>query len=155
MNTTQVFLIVCLLYLIIDIPWIGFVVNKVYQDLVRSIQLEDLSLKFFSAFLTYLLMSFGLTYLTMRTARSGKEAAINGAIFGLVMYGVFDFTNMSIFKKWGFKVSIIDIIWGTFLSATVAFLTFAINEYLGDDFLPIPDVGKYINDLINKIPYPF
>jgi uncharacterized membrane protein len=52
------------------------------------------------------------------------------AVLGLIVYGVYDLTNYSVFSKWSFKVAIIDIVWGTFLCGAVGTLTKLTLNYL-------------------------
>ena len=46
-----------------------------------------------------------------------------GLIFGLVAYGTYDLTNLATIKNWSLKVTIIDLIWGGFLTSIVSSLT--------------------------------
>ncbi|MBL9083633.1 MAG: DUF2177 family protein, partial [Planctomycetales bacterium] len=41
-------------------------------------------------------------------------------VFGLVLYGVYDLTNLATLEKWSLRVTIADMIWGTVLSAVMA-----------------------------------
>jgi Predicted membrane protein (DUF2177) len=42
------------------------------------------------------------------------------ALFGLVVYGVYDFTNYSTLRQWPFVVTLADVAWGTFATAACA-----------------------------------
>ena len=42
------------------------------------------------------------------------------ALFGLVVYGVYDFTNYSTRRQWPFVVTLADVAWGTFATAACA-----------------------------------
>ena len=70
--------------------------------------------------MTYLILLSGLCYFIIRTHRSVLEAFLLGAL----IYGVFEFTNMSIFKKWELKTVIMDIMWGGTLFAGVTQATY-------------------------------
>jgi uncharacterized membrane protein len=48
------------------------------------------------------------------------RAAKSGALFGLFAYATYDLTNLSTLKDWPPMLSIIDIAWGTALSAVCA-----------------------------------
>ena len=41
------------------------------------------------------------------------SAAGYGALFGLVVYGVYDFTNYSTLRQWPFVLTLADVAWGT------------------------------------------
>jgi uncharacterized membrane protein len=38
-----------------------------------------------------------------------------GSIFGLVTYGVYDFTNLSVMNNWSITITFIDVVWGSVL----------------------------------------
>ena len=40
-------------------------------------------------------------------------AAAFGALFGLVVYGVYDFTNYSTLRQWPLVLALADTAWGT------------------------------------------
>ena len=42
------------------------------------------------------------------------------ALLGLVAYGTYDITNLSTLKGWSVKLAVIDIAWGTALTAVSA-----------------------------------
>jgi uncharacterized membrane protein len=52
-------------------------------------------------------------------------ALFNGAFIGFLAYMAFDLTNLAILRLWSVKVSVIDISWGTFVSAISAIAGFA------------------------------
>ena len=47
-----------------------------------------------------------------------------GALFGFVAYATYDLTNLATLKGFSPKVVVIDLIWGAFLTATVAGVTY-------------------------------
>jgi uncharacterized membrane protein len=53
-------------------------------------------------------------------AATVPAAAACGALFGLVVYGVYDFTNYSTLRQWPFVVTLADVAWGTFATAACA-----------------------------------
>jgi uncharacterized membrane protein len=47
-------------------------------------------------------------------------AAAYGALFGFVVYGVYDFTNDSTLRQWPFVLTLAHVAWGTVASAAAA-----------------------------------
>jgi uncharacterized membrane protein len=41
-------------------------------------------------------------------------------LFGLVVYGVYDFTNYSTLRQWPFVLTLADVAWGTVATAVCA-----------------------------------
>ncbi len=50
----------------------------------------------------------------------GYSAVVYGALFGLVVYGVYDFTNYSTLRQWPFVLALVDVAWGAVASAACA-----------------------------------
>ena len=40
-----------------------------------------------------------------------------GAVLGLAAYGTYDITNMATLKNWPTTMSLVDMVWGTILTA--------------------------------------
>ena len=49
-------------------------------------------------------------------------AAAYGAALGLVIYGVYDFTNFSTLRQWPLLLTFADVAWGTVATAACAAL---------------------------------
>ena len=58
-----------------------------------------------------MLMILGYNYFILLE----NKGVIDSFIFGIVIYGIYETTTMSIFKDWDFKIAIIDTIWGGLL----------------------------------------
>ena len=46
----------------------------------------------------------------------------SGALFGLILYGVYDLTNLAILEKWTRSMTVADIAWGCVLCGSTAVL---------------------------------
>lgn len=64
-------------------------------------------------------------------ANSLSKAIVLGALFGFFAYATYDFTNLATVKDWPVLVTIVDIIWGTVLTRSVA----TVSYYLGKTFI--------------------
>jgi uncharacterized membrane protein len=51
---------------------------------------------------------------------SALTAALRGAAFGFVAYATYDLTNHATLRNWPTLVTVVDMAWGTILTATVA-----------------------------------
>jgi uncharacterized membrane protein len=54
--------------------------------------------------------------------RSGRwrDAALTGALFGFFCYATYDLTNQATLVVWATKITVLDLCWGTFLTASGA-----------------------------------
>lgn len=80
-----------------------------------------------AALVTYLLLGAGIVLFVLVPAvrqRSWKRALGLGASLGLVIYSVYDLTNLATLKGWPLAFTVVDIVWGTALTASVSVLTY-------------------------------
>jgi uncharacterized membrane protein len=73
-----------------------------------------------AAFVVYALLGTGIALFVIPRASTVSLAAAYGALFGLVVYGVYDFTNYSTLRQWPFVLTLADVAWGSAASALAA-----------------------------------
>jgi uncharacterized membrane protein len=76
-----------------------------------------------TAVVFYLLYIVGILIFAVRPALSSadwKTAALYGALFGFFAYATYDLTNQATMKVWSFRVTLLDIAWGTLLTGVTA-----------------------------------
>jgi uncharacterized membrane protein len=107
--------------LVLDAIWLGLVARTFYRD-----QLGDLMLpspNFGIAAIFYLFFAVAVVVLAVLPAvASGSPwtAVIYGLILGLAAYGTYDITNLATLKNWPPLMSIVDLAWGSFITAMTA-----------------------------------
>lgn len=123
MDFTLIILAVALLAL--DIFYINYVIiPSGFSKMIENIQGSPIQLNMYGAFLSYLAIIVGLYYFII--ARQGT--ILDAFILGLVMYGVYDATNIATIKKWDPFVSIIDTFWGATLFALTTMIVYSFNN---------------------------
>ena len=70
-------------------------------------------------YLVYVLGVVVLAILPNKDAGLGKTA-LTGAMLGAFAYATYDLTNQATLKVWATRITLIDICWGTFLTAVGA-----------------------------------
>lgn len=111
------FIKVLLILVIVDAIYLYFV-GSWAQTMVVKIQRVFSPVRYLSAAIVYLLLAAGLSYFIVEPKKNIWEAAV----FGLVVYGVFDFTNMAMFKHYDMMFALTDTLWGAVLSAITVYL---------------------------------
>ena len=87
------------------------------------------NINYFAAIAFYLLFVVGLVVFIITPALENKSwlhALLFGALFGLITYATYDLTNLATIKNWPLLVTIVDLIWGTFIASSVSTLTYFI-----------------------------
>jgi uncharacterized membrane protein len=109
--------------LALDSIWLVKVAPKFYKSNIGHLMAENPNM--LAAGLFYAIYIAGLVVFVVQPAVADKSvafAATRGALFGLVAYSTFDLTANAVFKDWPAKVTVIDMLWGTILTAGVCTL---------------------------------
>ena len=123
-------------FVIADFIWLGSVMQGFYVSQIRGIgriENDKFQVVYWAAFLTYLLMTFGMSHFVfprLAPDDSHFQVWLTGAAFGLVMFGVYDMTNMSTLERWPVRMVWIDICWGIFLCAVTTSFAYQVGLWL-------------------------
>lgn len=119
-----VYLISVPVFFAIDMVWLGLVANKLYQSQLGFL-LGPVNWPVAIAF--YLIFLVGLLIFVIAPAvetKSIMHALVFGALFGFFTYATYDLTNWATVKDWPWLISVVDMAWGTVLSASVSVVTY-------------------------------
>jgi uncharacterized membrane protein len=114
--------------LALDALWLGVVMKDYYREKLAGLARGSggtIEPDWTAAALVYVLLVTGILAFGARddggpaAGRVGR-AAVRGALFGLVSYGIYDLTNMATLKGWTWSLSATDMAWGAFLCAVSA-----------------------------------
>jgi uncharacterized membrane protein len=75
------------------------------------------------AVIFYLTYMVGILIFAVRPALTNgdwRTAALYGALFGFFAYATYDLTNFATLKVWTLRVTVLDMAWGTILTAATA-----------------------------------
>ena len=118
--------------LALDSLWLVKVAPKLYKSNLGHLMAEKPNM--LAAGLFYFVYIAGVVVFVVQPAVAEKSlsfAVSRGALFGLVAYSTFDLTGMAVFKNWPAKITVIDLLWGTLLTAGVSVIaTFITIRYL-------------------------
>ncbi|PWT88931.1 MAG: DUF2177 domain-containing protein [Acidobacteria bacterium] len=121
------------LFAIFDFVWLGFVMSGFYKTQLGSLARRSgdaLAPNIPPAILVYVLMALGVAFFVLPYC-AGKSLGMTfavGALFGLVLYGVYDLTNYSILVGWTIPLTIADMVWGMVICGSVSALTSLITS---------------------------
>ena len=83
------------------------------------------------AILFYLLYVVGILIFVSGNAATAQTTLLYGALFGFFCYMTFELTSMSLLKHWEWTVVVVDIAWGTFVTAVASTLGLMIANWIG------------------------
>jgi uncharacterized membrane protein len=128
MSFLKPFLIATIGFMALDGIWLGVVMRAYYRTalgpMARTGADGSLTPIWAVALPVYLLLALGeVVFVLPRVTEESWGVALQcGAIFGLVVYGVYDLTNWSTLRGYTGTLAAIDIAWGTCACAAVAML---------------------------------
>ncbi len=114
-------------FLAIDMVWLTIISRKFYAQQLGYLMKTNVNLV--AAGLFYLLFVVGLVVFSVLPAlekSSWSQALFLGALLGLISYATYDLTNLATVKDWPLVVTIVDMVWGTILGASVSLISYFI-----------------------------
>jgi uncharacterized membrane protein len=131
--------VTALVFCIGDAFMIPLVMRPLFQSALGSQMLETLRLG--PAALFYCIHIGGLVYfagLPVMRGGTATEALTNGAVLGLVAYSCYEMTSWTIMRDWHGTLVLVDLVWGTVLSGTAAWLgAIAMSRSLASSVPPV------------------
>lgn len=125
MRVVKLYLAALGAFFVIDMFWLGLVARSFTQQQLGFLMAPRLN--WLVAVVFYMLFIAGLLFFVIIPGlkeNSLKATLLKGAFFGLVTYATYDLTNLATLKDWPALFSIVDMIWGTVLSASVSSVVF-------------------------------
>ena len=118
------------IFVLFDLLWLGVIAKDFYQSRLGELLgpvVWPAAVVFYFVFVAGLLFFAVLPALEVHSL---SKALVLGALFGLVTYATYDLTNHATLRDWPLMVTVVDILWGTVLGATVATLSYLLGNYL-------------------------
>lgn len=128
----KLYLLATPIFFAIDMVWLVLIARKFYSQQMGDLLTKNINWP--AAILFYLIFIAGIILFAVMPAikeQSLFKAFTYGAFFGLCAYATYDLTNLATTRDWPLTLTIVDIAWGTVLSASVSTLTFIISRQLG------------------------
>lgn len=126
------FLVSAVAFAVLDFIWLGYVMKsfnlKQLSEIGRIVD-GDFQVMYGAAFVVYILMALGVVIFVVPLAESSLlKAAGYGAFMGLLVYGVYDMTNMAVLKNYPWPFALADMAWGVFVFAAVSWITVKVGS---------------------------
>ena len=121
-----------LVFFAIDLVWLGVVAQGFYEKHLGHLLRPDVVWP--AALLFYLIYIAGLLVFAIvpsLEAGSVVRAVALGGFLGFFAYATFDLTCMALFRDFPRVVVLVDLLWGTVLSAAVTVSGYGLGRWLG------------------------
>lgn len=118
-------------FLAIDFVWLKYIALSFYRSNIGHLMTDKPNLAIAGLF--YLFYVVGVVILAVNPALEKQQwtiALFYGGLLGLVAYGTYDITNLATLRNFPPIVAIVDMIWGTVLTASVATISYFVTVSL-------------------------
>ncbi len=125
------YIVVLVSFVLIDMAWLLGIARSTYVAEMGSLLRKQPNLVAGLAF--YVLYVWGIWFFALRGSEGQSVLVVAGigAALGLVAYGTYDLTNLSVMEGFNFKIAMIDLVWGTLLTAIVTVIGVWTMRWLG------------------------
>ncbi|MCA0304536.1 MAG: DUF2177 family protein [Proteobacteria bacterium] len=100
---------------VLDALWLGVVARDLYRDKMGTLLTDQP--RWTAAILFYLVHTAGVVAFPLALSQSWLGALLYGALFGFVVYAAYDLTNLATLRGWPLSLTVIDLAWGTAVTA--------------------------------------
>ncbi|RAK09417.1 putative membrane protein [Halanaerobium saccharolyticum] len=130
MSYLKSYLITIVVFFVIDLVWLGAVAKNLYREQLGFLLKDNYNAT--AAAIFYLFFVAGILFFVINRAvelSSWKYALFAGTFFGFITYSTYDMTNLATIKDWPVMITVIDILWGSFLCAATSLISYLLINY--------------------------
>lgn len=113
-----------LTFAVMDAVWLTTMTDRFYRPIIGPMLADKPDKPDMGAAAAFYLISIaGTVFLAIAPAlKDGNwsRAAITGAVLGFVCYATYDLTNQATLATWSTRLTLVDMAWGTVLTAVSA-----------------------------------
>lgn len=127
----KVGIIAGIVWMVLDALWLGVIARPIYKQEIGALMRANPN--WIAAGIVYVLMIAGFLWFVfpqVQMTRSLLQAMQIGARFGVVLFGVYNFTNYAVLSQWSLIISFMDTIWGGVTYAIVSAVIFVMRGLL-------------------------
>ena len=132
----KVFLFLPPVLFILDYIWLGVFASGMYKkELGSFLRMSGTNLQpiVWAALVVYIAIPLGIVLFVLPRISPENfvgSAILWGALYGIVVYTVYDMTNYCLLRDWPIRIALIDIAWGAFLNAIGALIAGFLDRWL-------------------------
>ncbi|MHC5191290.1 MAG: DUF2177 family protein [Planctomycetota bacterium] len=111
----------------VDMIWLGVIAKGFYRKALEPLLTPNIN--WTAAIVFYFLFLVGILIFALLPGmekRSLRYTVLMAALFGFIAYATYDLTNLATLRDWPLLLSMVDMLWGAFLSASTAGTTYLI-----------------------------
>ncbi|MBU0758166.1 MAG: DUF2177 family protein [Nanoarchaeota archaeon] len=124
-NKIRQFIVAFFILLGFDMFWLGFLMKNFYDT---QFSVFERTMIVWSAAIAWFLIPLGIVLFVLPLSKKISDAAKNGAFYGMILYGVYDFTNYATLAGWPLSLVFVDLLWGSFLCSITSIILYWLTK---------------------------
>ena len=117
----KAYIATAIVFFVLDFVWLTRMADPFYRAHIGGLMLNQPRLGIAALFYIFYVVGIVVfAVLPALRAESLQTAVLLGALLGLIAYGTYDITNYATLRGWPVTVLVVDIAWGTALTAVSA-----------------------------------
>ena len=111
----------------VDMIWLGVIARGFYRKALEPLLTPNIN--WTAAIVFYFLFLVGILVFALLPGLKKQSFVYTvsmAALFGFIAYATYDLTNLATLRDWPLLMSMVDMLWGAFLSASTAGVTYLI-----------------------------
>jgi uncharacterized membrane protein len=117
------FLISAIIFIVIDFFYLQLI-KQYFSQQIFIVQKKPMQINLIGMILCYLFIVCGINYFII----DPNKTIMDAFLFGILIYGVYETTNYTLFSDWSILTVLIDTIWGGLLFALTTYLVQLISK---------------------------
>lgn len=115
------YLSIAAVMVVIDLIWLGLIAKPMYQQGIGHLMAEKPNIAAAIAFYATFPVGLMIFAILPEAANAGwQQTALLATLFGFFTYATYDLTNLATLKNYPLKLALVDIFWGSLVSAVSA-----------------------------------
>jgi uncharacterized membrane protein len=122
-----------LILLLLDAIYL-YCIRHYFNNQVQKVQGLPIQVNYYGAAMCYVILILGLNYFIIRNLHDvsknqndEQKQILDAFLLGILIYGVYETTNLAILQNWSMKTVIIDTLWGGILLASTTAIIYALQ----------------------------
>jgi uncharacterized membrane protein len=110
-------LVSAIIFIVLDFVYLNLI-KGYFDNQIKMVQGSPIKINYLGAAICYILLIFGINYFIIKPRKSVSDAFL----LGIIIYGVYETTNLALLKNWKILTVIIDTLWGGILFAATTYI---------------------------------
>jgi uncharacterized membrane protein len=132
MKIAVLYISTLVIFLAVDVVGIKTIIRPIFERHIGDLLADPFRLGPAAAFYAFYIVGV-LYFVSVPALRDGApvQAALAGALLGLMCYGTYEFTSLAIMRDWSWQQVIADTAWGGFLTGLSAWAGVMVARMVG------------------------